>query len=131
MRTLVTFAFGVITGWFLAQILDQQRIGAELEHARRAAIRSRQHLAEAERRRQQAPQQDTRRATIPSPDDLTRIKGIGPVFQQKLYDAGIRTFDQLRTSSPEQLREIVGAAEWQNVEPRQWIDEAAALAEVH
>jgi predicted flap endonuclease-1-like 5' DNA nuclease len=41
----------------------------------------------------------------PSPDDLTVIKGIGPVVQQKLHALGIRTFDDLAAADPETLAE--------------------------
>jgi predicted flap endonuclease-1-like 5' DNA nuclease len=39
------------------------------------------------------------------PDDLTVIKGIGPVVQQKLHALGIRTFDDLAAADPETLAE--------------------------
>jgi predicted flap endonuclease-1-like 5' DNA nuclease len=38
-------------------------------------------------------------------DDLTLIKGIGPVVQQKLHALGIRTFDDLAAADPETLTE--------------------------
>jgi predicted flap endonuclease-1-like 5' DNA nuclease len=41
-------------------------------------------------------------------DDLTRIKGIGPVIAQKLNDAGINTFSELGALTPAQFEEIVG-----------------------
>ena len=40
-----------------------------------------------------------------APDDLTVIKGIGPVVQQKLQALGIRTFDDLAAADPEALAE--------------------------
>jgi predicted flap endonuclease-1-like 5' DNA nuclease len=40
-----------------------------------------------------------------APDDLTVIKGIGPVVQQKLQALGIRTFDDLAAADPETLAE--------------------------
>lgn len=44
-------------------------------------------------------------ASDPVPDDLTAIKGIGPVVQQKLHALGIRTFDDLAAADPETLVE--------------------------
>ncbi len=41
-------------------------------------------------------------------DDFTRIKGIGPVFDQRLKNAGIRTFGELAITSPERIAEIIG-----------------------
>lgn len=40
----------------------------------------------------------------PKPDDLTRIKGLGPKMQEKLIDAGIQTFDQLAALSDDQAQ---------------------------
>jgi predicted flap endonuclease-1-like 5' DNA nuclease len=40
-----------------------------------------------------------------APDDLTLIKGIGPVVQQKLHALGIRTFNDLAAADPEALVE--------------------------
>lgn len=37
------------------------------------------------------------------PDDLTQIKGIGPVYAQQLATLGISTFAQLAASDPEEL----------------------------
>jgi predicted flap endonuclease-1-like 5' DNA nuclease len=44
-------------------------------------------------------------ASEPAPDDLTVIKGIGPVVQQKLHALGIRTFDDLAAADPGKLVE--------------------------
>ncbi|CAA6819897.1 MAG: Unknown protein [uncultured Thiotrichaceae bacterium] len=38
------------------------------------------------------------------PDDLTKIKGLGPKMQEKLIDAGIQTFDQLAALSDDQAQ---------------------------
>nr|CAA6821992.1 MAG: Unknown protein [uncultured Thiotrichaceae bacterium] len=38
------------------------------------------------------------------PDELTLIKGLGPKMQEKLIDAGIRTFDQLAALSDDQAQ---------------------------
>jgi class III poly(R)-hydroxyalkanoic acid synthase PhaE subunit len=40
------------------------------------------------------------------PDDLTRIRGLGPKMQEKLIDAGIQTFDQLAALSDDQAQEL-------------------------
>jgi predicted flap endonuclease-1-like 5' DNA nuclease len=44
-------------------------------------------------------------ASDAAPDDLTVIKGIGPVVQQKLHALGIRTFDDLAAADPARLVE--------------------------
>jgi predicted flap endonuclease-1-like 5' DNA nuclease len=63
------------------------------------------------------------------PDDLTVIKGIGPVYQWRLYDAGIRTYSQLASSTPEELQAAMQLTTWQRAEPESWIDQAKALSQ--
>ncbi len=62
------------------------------------------------------------------PDDLTAIKGIGAVFARRLNDGGIVTFAQLAQATPDQLQDIVQAAEWQAIDPATWIAEARQLS---
>lgn len=59
-------------------------------------------------------------------DSLTTIRGIGPVMQFRLHDAGIRSFAQLAVSTPEDLRKILGArSQLANVDD--WIAQAREL----
>ena len=59
-----------------------------------------------------------------SRDPLIDINGIGPVYQQRLFDAGIYTFAALAAQSPARLRELVGAKSWQETDSEAWIAEA-------
>lgn len=61
-------------------------------------------------------------------DDLELIDGIGPVFERKLYAAGIKTFAQLAMLPPDRVREIIAPKNWQKIEPEKWIAEAAEFA---
>lgn len=54
-------------------------------------------------------------------DDLTEIKGIGPVFSGRLAAAGISRFDELAALSAGRLAEVAGVPEARAVE---WIDQA-------
>lgn len=63
-----------------------------------------------------------------NPDPLIDINGIGPVYQQKLFDAGIYTFEQLASMTPDQIAAIIQPEEWQNVDFNRWIAEAAQFA---
>ncbi len=58
------------------------------------------------------------------PDDLTVIKGIGPVFQWKLRDAGFNTYRQLAAADPDQLRRMLDIKNWQRVNVEHWIEQA-------
>ena len=44
----------------------------------------------------------------PDPDDLTAIKGIGPVFADRLNDAGIQTFRGLSEIDAATIAESIG-----------------------
>ena len=50
--------------------------------------------------------------TAVSPDDLERVKGIGPVFAARLQAAGIHTLEQLLRQNPAQLAVIMDVYEW-------------------
>ena len=55
-----------------------------------------------------APEQAIRDAGVAKaqvPDDLTVLKGIGPVVQEKLRSLGITTFRDLAAADPERLTE--------------------------
>jgi predicted flap endonuclease-1-like 5' DNA nuclease len=62
-------------------------------------------------------------------DDLEKIKGIGPAFSQRLKEAGIHTFRELAASSPERIKQIVGAEELQDVDVETWLRMAHHLAD--
>jgi predicted flap endonuclease-1-like 5' DNA nuclease len=63
------------------------------------------------------------------PDDLTVIKGIGPVYQWRLRDAGFHTYKQLATADPEQLRRMLDVKNWQRVKVGSWIEQARDWAQ--
>ena len=58
------------------------------------------------------------------PDDLTVVKGIGPVYQWKLRDAGVHTYKDLAESDAAQLRRMLDIKEWQRVNIESWIAQA-------
>jgi predicted flap endonuclease-1-like 5' DNA nuclease len=61
-----------------------------------------------------------------APDDFSRIKGIGHIYEQRLYDAGIRTYRALAAAKAEELAAILGP---QVFHPQidQWISQAQSL----
>lgn len=60
------------------------------------------------------------------PDDLTVIKGIGPVFARRLAEAGYASFVALAGASPDHLREVTHATPM--ADPEDWIAQARQLA---
>lgn len=64
-------------------------------------------------------------------DELKRINGIGPVFEKRLYEAGINSFAELAALSPERIHEIInveGTTEKMFI-PESWIAQARTFAE--
>jgi len=57
-------------------------------------------------------------------DALEEINGIGPVFANRLNEAGIYTYSQLASSSPDELKQITGVTRW---DPADWITQAGEL----
>lgn len=58
------------------------------------------------------------------PDDLTVIKGIGSVFQWKLRDIGINTFQQLAEADKDQIYRMLDVKNWQRVDIDAWMAQA-------
>ncbi len=61
------------------------------------------------------------------PDPLWRIRGIGIVYQKRLYNAGIFTWHQVATSNVETLQTAAQAPS--TSDPNLWIAQARELAE--
>lgn len=61
-----------------------------------------------------------------APDDLTQIPGIGRTFEQRLFDAGICTYEALAGLSPARLEEICGKGALRRPNFAEWISEANA-----
>jgi large subunit ribosomal protein L17 len=67
----------------------------------------------------------------PEPDDLKRIEGIGPKLSSVLQEAGITTYAQLAAASPDQLEQILEAADprlLRLTKPASWPEQAALAA---
>ncbi|MDF1595904.1 MAG: hypothetical protein P1T08_07390 [Acidimicrobiia bacterium] len=71
---------------------------------------------------QKSTQQQPARST---PDDLTAIKGIGPVFASKLSDIGITTFKALAAAAPGDTASKLDTSESRLAD---WIDQAQQRA---
>lgn len=57
-------------------------------------------------------------------DDLSAIRGIGPVFKARLAAAGISRFDELTATAPERLAEIAGVP---LARADEWVEQARSL----
>lgn len=88
-----------------------------------AGYRSADVVAETEAKTPVAEPATPAAATLAA-DDLTEIKGIGPVFAERLRQAGITTFADVAQASADQLREVTHATSVAN--PDEWIAQAKA-----
>ncbi len=60
-------------------------------------------------------------------DDLTRIEGIGPVYNRRLQAGGIPTFAALAEADPGRLAEIIQPQSWQRLNFEDWIEQARLI----
>lgn len=127
----LTFFFGLLIGGMAALIIWYYQKSTSAEEGALALL---DRLADVDRRWRQAREQPTtgttpaplripiqtpatdetpaflRRPTITDtavPEDLTRIKGIGPVFADRLRAQGIDTIAGVKALSPAQLADIL------------------------
>ena len=63
------------------------------------------------------------------PDDLTVIKGIGSVYQWKVRDIGINTFQKLAATDKDKLARMHDSKNWHGVDREQWIAQARDWAQ--
>ncbi|MEX2322489.1 MAG: helix-hairpin-helix domain-containing protein [Acidimicrobiia bacterium] len=75
--------------------------------------------------RKQAGSDTPGAATAESEADLIDIKGIGPVFRQRLVKAGIDSFDELVEAGAAKVATVTGVGE---IAAADWIAQAITLA---
>ncbi len=63
-----------------------------------------------------------------TPDDLTRIEGIGPVISRRFHEAGIATFAQLAAADVDHLEQILSDAKLRLAKPATWPEQARLAA---
>ena len=105
---------------------EHTRLGAELEQAKLAVTNEHtlvsQHAAEIAGFTSIA-------STTQQRDPLVDINGIGPVYEDRLYAAGVHTFAQLAEQDHPRLRQIIELKDWQAVDLDAWIAEAREFAQ--
>jgi predicted flap endonuclease-1-like 5' DNA nuclease len=74
------------------------------------------------------PAEIDQQPTIHQPDDLRRIKGIGPKIAALLESAGITTFQKLAESDEDGLRAILKEAGLSMIQPESWPEQARLAA---
>ncbi len=128
---------GCLVGWLLAALHFRRRRRTIDERPPPALTERRGQVADR-RRLEGASRTGPHLATAQSPasprtwipaQDLSAIRGVGPIFEQKLYNAGIGTYSQLAALSDAEVRAIVQPKPWQAFHHESWNDQARRLAE--
>lgn len=111
-RSFIACALGLLLTaallwiWMRRDALAEKR-GQAMKAAQEAASRAE---ALAKRAQEQAQAELESDAAKDEPDDLCKIDGIGPVYQQILRNAGLETFADIASKSQTELAAIVQAA---------------------
>ena len=111
-RNFIAWALGLLLMAVLLWIWARRDALAEKRgQAMKAAQEAARHAeALAKQAREQAEAALESAAAKDEPDDLCKIDGIGPVYQQLLRDAGLETFADIASRSQAELTAIVQAA---------------------
>ena len=127
MKVLRVFFVGLVYGWFMRWIVDKIFLEDNLRRLANENEILRQRIITLETPRAQAPPPSLKPQTAPLPveevepvaamgtgpvtphrDDLKMIKGIGPIMEKKLNEAGVYTFDQMSRLTTTELQAILG-----------------------
>ena len=100
MSPLFTFVLGLLAGWLIEWLIDY--FYWRRRYAEKDVAPARPTIPE----RVVEPLPPVNRP----PDDLKVVRGIGPVIERKLNEAGISTFEQLGNLTAADLRRLLGNA---------------------
>ena len=131
---------GLIIGWVIEWIIDWNFWRNTVYVSVEQEVRTRKELEATRREITKLQAQIDNRSTSLAPisgqtpanrvaDPLEEIQGIGPVFAQKLNQAGIYTFLQLSQLTPERVLEIIQPESWQRIDAQAWLTQAHTLSQ--
>jgi len=109
MNIIAFFVLGLLIGWVIEWIMDwfywRKRIRNLAEE--NVDLKGRIILLESKKNKR-TQLSKTRPISKSGKDNLKAIRGIGPVIEKRLNQAGVYTFEELATLDPEELEEILG-----------------------
>lgn len=121
------YAGGIGSYWSLAQLSDDELAHIlELGETERAAV-DLEDLRHDAARLARDTHSVGRRWNGSQPDDLERLVGLGPAHEQRLYEAGICTYEALGSTSPEVLATVCPGHAGHPPDYAHWIAQARAL----
>jgi predicted flap endonuclease-1-like 5' DNA nuclease len=136
MALAVTIVAGLFLWWWLTRRSDREDFRQGVGPSPRADIRlpAKVRTPEPAPALPRAPPIETSTAGPepgpPTPDDLQRIRGVGPKVAGLLQSAGIQTYAQLATAGTDRLREILAEEGLTRLaDPTSWPEQARLAAE--
>ena len=109
MNVIAFFVLGLLIGWVAEWIMDwfywRKRIRNLAEE--NVDLKGRILLLESKKNKR-SQLSKTRPVNKSGNDNLKAIRGIGPVIEKRLNQAGVYTFKELADLDPEELEEILG-----------------------
>lgn len=135
MSSWILLILGVVLGWLAKWTVDyflnqkEADTAVALQSEQVAELKDRLAIYREENAALREALDQMPKVVVKEKDSLQKINGIGPVFAQKFNEAGIHTFADLGSLSPEKALEIIQPQEWQAVHPELWIEQARLLAQ--
>ena len=134
---LAALVGGLLAGWLGEWVLDwlywRKRKPADASAVDDPALAKKLQSLEAENRdlksRLAVAPVVTEKVVHVEREHLQDIYGIGPVYQKRLKDAGITTFEQLADANPKELIQIMKIEDWQAADPNSWVSQARDFAD--
>jgi predicted flap endonuclease-1-like 5' DNA nuclease len=110
MNVLAVLVLGLLIGWLAEWVIDwvywRNRFRPVADE--NVNLKDQIKLLEAEKNKRPPSDKFGFLTNKEGKDNLQAIKGIGPVFAQRLNEAGITTFEQLSKLTSQELEEILG-----------------------
>ena len=143
---IIGIVIGLLIGWFFlaaryrSQLEEREAelatVRRELQSARAGGAQANDQATaqQSSKPAHEAPPGDVTQFPTSSkpnmnPDDLTQIKGIGPVLSDKLNEMGIVRFEQIADFTQSDIEQVNEALEFKGgVERERWVAQAKALA---
>lgn len=125
IRIIVALLVGILIGW----LITRRQVREAASKLQKLQIKL--DVTQAEKQRLQSAMEESKKQVqlvYKKADQLEDISGIGPAFARRLNDAGIYTFADLASQSPERIKEIISPKNWQVINPEGWITQARQIS---
>ena len=109
MTTLAFFVLGLLIGWLIEWAIDWFYWRRTVFALQDENVKLKEKIVMLEESRKKGRTSKTKPTRKKSGDDnLQAIRGVGPVIQKRLNEAGIYTFEEMAALTPDELQDILG-----------------------